>query len=126
MKFFDYDLSAHRWYLLPRHVQEIEAVFGERKMPSAFILHVLEGNLYQTYNYGTDEDLRYLRDLVRFCASVVPYHQLENVHSKRVDVRAFCNSNSHFVYRLNSESEVICTNTWSGEETYLDGEPVEN
>lgn len=119
MKFFDYDLSAYRWDLLPRHVQEIERLFAERKMPSAFIRHVLEGNLYQTFNHGTDEDLRYLRGLVRFCASVVPYFLLENAQTKKTDVRSFCGSPLPIVYHVDEHGSLICRNTRTGEETYI-------
>ena len=119
MKFFDYDLSEHGWTLLQRHVQEIEALFGERKLPSPFIQRVLEDKLHSAFVWATDEDLVYLRDLVRFISWVVPYYLLMNGPDNTVNVLAFCNPESLTRFRVDAEGYVfeICTTT--GEETAL-------
>jgi hypothetical protein len=117
MKFFDYDLTPHRWTLLQRHVDEIEAVFAERKLPSGFIKNVLEDRLHGVFNWGTDEDLAYLRHLVRFVSTMVPYDILNDVHTNQPDVRGFCDPDARTRFRIDAEGRVVTLNVWTGEET---------
>jgi hypothetical protein len=117
MKFFDYDLSQHGWKLLQRHVDEIEAVFADRKRPGGFIQAVLENRLHSAIVWGNDEDLAHLRDLVRFVGTLVPYELLKNVYSDDYDVWTFCNPESFTRFRIDAEGRIVEINVWTGEET---------